>query len=100
MGKIYECPKCGSEMTYNGVYEGEEYERLAETDSIDWECLKCGTEAYLAWDDVNDESYMEIPEYNTHEDIYADPVGNMPECCIGCSDAYPKCMASCKLFDK
>ena len=85
--EIYYCPECGNKMTYIGGL-------------LDWECQKCGIEGSLEWDHVNNESRMRIAKEYTYEEIYADPVGNQPECCKSCGcSAYPDCLSSCKIFD-
>lgn len=99
MKKIYFCTECGNEMTYTGGLDEAEYNTLAETDELDWECQKCGAEGCLKWDDTNKESYVDIVKEYTYEEIYEDPIGNQPNCCVGCNSAYPECLSSCKIFD-
>ena len=97
--KVYICPGCGGKMTYIGELSVEEYNNLAETDALDWECPKCGAEGYLIWDNINKESYVEIPKSYDYEEIYNDPENKEPDCCKACGGPYPDCLSSCKIFD-
>jgi hypothetical protein len=87
-------------MSYIGGLTEDEYNNLVETDNLDWECPKCGIEGSLVWDGVNKESYVKMAKEYTYEKIYADPIGNQPDCCKSCGGPYPSCMSSCKIFDK
>lgn len=76
LDKLFFCPLCGAETI--------------ESDGVlDLECLECGAEATIEWDDDEEEYYA-----------YVDDEDNMPECCIACGcGAYPDCISSCKIFD-
>ena len=66
---------------------------------LDWECPNCGAEGSVEFDSVNKEYYIDVAESYNYEDIYADPIGNQPDCCNACGGPYPSCMSSCKIFD-
>jgi len=82
----YFCDDCGCKMNYIGGL-------------LDWECPNCGAEGCLEYDSVNKEFYVKLATSYDYEEIYSDPEGNKPECCIACGGPYPNCMISCKIFD-
>lgn len=84
--ETYPCPECGGTMKYVGGL-------------LDWECCDCGAEGNLIYDEVNEEYCIDIAKEYSLEEIYQDPIKNMPDCCKGCSGAYPDCLTSCKIFD-
>lgn len=84
--ETYPCPECGGKMRYVGGL-------------LDWECRDCEAEGELVYDDVNNEYCIEIAKSYSLEEIYKNPIANMPDCCKGCSSAYPDCLTSCKIFD-
>lgn len=81
------CPACGEVMHYVGG-------------SLDWICPKCETEGSTEYDDLNEEYYIKIAHEYTYEEIFQDPIGNMPDCCRSCDNAYPDCVIACPIFDK
>lgn len=73
---------------------------MIESDGVlDLECLECGAEATIEWDDDEEEYYAYVDDED-YIDIFPNYEDDMPECCIACGcGAYPDCMSSCKIFD-
>ena len=68
-GGFPDCPECGATMRYSYL----------ESEFMCPECGKVMDQDDFDWDNENGDE--------------------MPQCCIGCSGAYPKCKTACKLFD-
>lgn len=86
INKTPECPACGGVMHHvDGM--------------LDWQCSECGSEGSMEYNIVNEESYIKLAREYTYEEIYEDPIKNMPECCRSCDGAYPHCLVSCNIFD-
>ena len=79
-GECPDCPECGATMRYS--YCDSEFKETKIDQIKIVKCPDCG-------------KVMDQDEFDWDEDDESE----MPQCCIGCSDAYPNCKTSCSLFD-
>lgn len=86
-----DCPVCGAFFNIS----------LAPFDDEYVTCSLCGTEVLVSLSSVpGDEPDVDIVDNEiTEEDAWADPVNNMPQCCVACGGPFPQCTTSCKIFD-
>lgn len=79
MAKV-KCIYCGSKMD--------------KTSDVDYECPKCGAEAWADTEDGEIEFGDEPVDGIEYDDIFDKPL-----CCRTCGGNYPDCMDSCEIFD-
>ncbi len=66
---------------------------MIKTTSVDYECSKCGAEAWL------EDGELEFGDEPDNEPDYEELYDEKPDCCLTCGGNYPDCMDSCDIFD-
>ena len=87
-----DCPVCGAFFDV----------KLSPLEDISTSCPQCGTDLSIVLDGIpgsEPEVELEDDNYISEEDAWADPVNNMPQCCVACGGPFPQCTTSCKIFD-